>query len=115
MERKINWKLIIAAAIIDYLGTTIVQYILGNFTANMYVLIFWGGLVSIFAGYFLVSGVGKKIDMHIYLLCLITFLTGIAILFYNNAINFDNLKFLILTPMLNFLGGFLASKKIILT
>lgn len=107
--KNIHIKLIILAALIDILGTTFLQIILSNIISNNAILIGAGSAMSIFAGYYLVSQNSFKIDINLFLLSLLTFLTGLVILFLQNAYLSNQFLWLSLTPILNIFGGYLAN------
>lgn len=109
---NIKWRLVLIAVMIDFFGTTIAQELFSLITNNMYLLITAGGVFSILAGVYIVVSVGKKFDQNLVMLCILNTLLGLGILTYKHAGTQFNLLLMLLTPILNLVGGYVISKQI---
>ncbi len=109
--KNLNYKVILAAVLIDIIGTTVVQVFLNSVTSDFYILVTGGSLMSVLAGYYVVLKSNKKIDNNLFVLSAITFFAGFAILFYHGTYVTTQVFWLFLTPILNGIGGLLAQKR----
>lgn len=108
--KKINTKIVALAALIDIGGTTVFQVLVNMYNSSNALLMSIGILMSLIAGYFLVSKNQYKVDHNLYALSVTTFTIGLIFLVINNVASVYNISFLLLTPILNFVGGFAAAK-----